>query len=981
MNSLCRNLCQIGLSLLLSVIMLPAGAAPEARDYPVLQSRGVDQNVDYAALDKYAPWDDRNYNLTKSDLGYLSADEAQLKDPIPVFFRVELRKTFPHLRNKGPAQYPRAAVPMFYRKYTGLLRNGKYLGRDGAIRAVNAEGPLDQAADLGQVGNEFTVEINPVNPDIAIAGGNVGSGQGMYRSIDGGLTWDRVTILPNTCCDPSVDWSSDGTVAYATALSGSIGVSFWRSFDQGLTWVDRIDITPSGSDKEWIHVDRSPTSPYQDRMYITYHNGNTMQIARSLNGGNSFDVTSFGSAPSGIGSDITTDSAGNVYNFYGAFGAQTIEMLKSTDGGNTYLPAATVAATNASFDWPIPAMESRFAWIYAAADTDTSGGPFHDSIYVAWTDTTAAESGSAVNNHSVINVAYSRDGGASWTITNPHSMADTLTVDRFNQWLVVDENGNVHVVFYDTRNSLNRTGVDLYYAYSTDGAQTWSEPTRISSQTSDNIANGQEWGDYNGISVVGDKVVSVWTDNRNNTQLGFGAESLNEGSEPGFTLIADPTELPVCAPGSLEPVNISIGQILDFNESVTLGFDTLPAGFTGGFTVNPVTPSTPPATSVAYISVGAVAAGNYSFDITGTTVSSTKSSNLDVVVFDGAPAAPLLTEPADGVSLTGSNVTLVWNATAGAQSYLVEVATDAAFTNIVYSELVTNTSASVGGLATETTHYWRVRASNLCGDGVYSEISSFTTGLIVCSVGGTAIVDAPDTVTPGVTSLDIIIADGGILSDLDVSIQATHTWVGDLTFTLEHLDTGITAVMIDRPGVPASTFGCDANNIDVVLDDSAIDPVETACGSDPALGGTLQPQQPLAVFNGTPLAGTWRMTVIDNYPSDTGTFDEWCLLPQADSPDPDTDTDGWPDNDDNCTLVFNPGQVDVDSDGIGNLCDPDFDNNCVVNFDDLGLMKQGFFGSDPVLDLDSSGTVNFDDLGIMKAYFFGPPGPSAEGCN
>lgn len=39
---------------------------------------------------------------------------------------------------------------------------------------------------------------------------------------------------------------------------------------------------------------------------------------------------------------------------------------------------------------------------------------------------------------------------------------------------------------------------------------------------------------------------------------------------------------------------------------------------------------------------------------------------------------------------------------------------------------------------------------------------------------------------------------------------------------------------------------------------------------------------------------------------------------------PDSDGDGVPDSEDNCPMVPNPDQSDIDSDGVGDLCDPDF---------------------------------------------------------
>ncbi len=97
---------------------------PEGCD-EIVQSRGVDQRVDYASLAKYGPWDDRNYSLTAEDLEYLSADEHELRNGLPAFFRVELRKEMPHLRRSGPAQYPRAALNLFEHRHGGIFTECK----------------------------------------------------------------------------------------------------------------------------------------------------------------------------------------------------------------------------------------------------------------------------------------------------------------------------------------------------------------------------------------------------------------------------------------------------------------------------------------------------------------------------------------------------------------------------------------------------------------------------------------------------------------------------------------------------------------------------------------------------------------------------------------------------------------------------------------------------------------------------------------
>ncbi|MFK8032201.1 MAG: thrombospondin type 3 repeat-containing protein [Gammaproteobacteria bacterium] len=92
----------------------------------------------------------------------------------------------------------------------------------------------------------------------------------------------------------------------------------------------------------------------------------------------------------------------------------------------------------------------------------------------------------------------------------------------------------------------------------------------------------------------------------------------------------------------------------------------------------------------------------------------------------------------------------------------------------------------------------------------------------------------------------------------------------------------------------------------------------------------------------------------------------------------DADGDGIDDGVDNCTELGNPEQTDTDDDGFGNVCDPDLNNDGIVNFVDLAQFSERFFTTDAGADFNNDGVVNFLDLTIMRAFFFGPPGPSAQ---
>jgi hypothetical protein len=91
---------------------------------------------------------------------------------------------------------------------------------------------------------------------------------------------------------------------------------------------------------------------------------------------------------------------------------------------------------------------------------------------------------------------------------------------------------------------------------------------------------------------------------------------------------------------------------------------------------------------------------------------------------------------------------------------------------------------------------------------------------------------------------------------------------------------------------------------------------------------------------------------------------------------PDADTDGVPDDRDNCTLVANADQRDTNADGFGNICDADLNDDCIVNGVDSRIMRNRLGTHDPDADLNGDGIVNGADLATLRRSLGLPPGPS-----
>ena len=96
------------------------------------------------------------------------------------------------------------------------------------------------------------------------------------------------------------------------------------------------------------------------------------------------------------------------------------------------------------------------------------------------------------------------------------------------------------------------------------------------------------------------------------------------------------------------------------------------------------------------------------------------------------PAAPNLISPANGATGVSTTPTTTWSSVAGAISYHIQISLNSNFTSLVYDQTgITSTSHTIpsGNLVGQTQYFWRVSAINAGGEGPFSGIFNFTTGV------------------------------------------------------------------------------------------------------------------------------------------------------------------------------------------------------------------------------------------------------------
>lgn len=348
-------------------------------------------------------------------------------------------------------------------------------------------------------------------------------------------------------------------------------------------------------------------------------------------------------------------------------------------------------------------------------------------------------------------------------------------------------------------------------------------------------------------------------------------------SNTNFSITAAPASFSVAFSGiegtqniaecSATSANFTINYLAfgGFNSSTSFTASGNPAGSTITFSPNTINSNGTVVMTIG--NLGSVAGGDYQILVNATSGGVTKMVPFYLTI---GISPVVLTSPLNNATAQSTSLNLSWNPNPNATSYDVQVASDIAFTTIVSSGNVLSTTYNVSGLNQGTSYYWRVLPKNATCVGVYGSSFKFTTGSITCStVASTNIpIAISATGTPTITST-ISIPSGGNISDVNVTMNITHTWINDLTATLTS-PTGTIVQLFSGECNPNASI----NNIVATFDDSGI---AIVCGNNPGISGTVMPNQALSAFNNSNSSGTWVLTISDSFNQDGGALNSWSL--------------------------------------------------------------------------------------------------------
>jgi subtilisin-like proprotein convertase family protein len=408
-----------------------------------------------------------------------------------------------------------------------------------------------------------------------------------------------------------------------------------------------------------------------------------------------------------------------------------------------------------------------------------------------------------------------------------------------------------------TTNGVNTPYVDIFL--STDGGYTY--PTVLAAKVPN---DGSEVVTVPNVTG-GNKRIMVKGYNNIFYDLGNANFSVSTPATTMAIAVSGDQNITACK-GSDVVYSLQYNTYAGFSGTTTYTVTGQPAGSVVTFTPNSY--SANGTVTVTVSNTDSAVAGFYSMTVTATSGTETKIVHiyLDLLDTGFGPVVPV--SPADGATAVDNNVTLEWQTVANASAYVIQIATDENFTEIVAEQSLTDIQYAID-LEESTEYYWRLAPANEGCAGDYSDVFSFVTGYSACVETESA--DVPVEISqydPVLVTSSLLISDDTPIQSLTVSMNITHTWVGDLTATL-----------ISPSGTEVQLFSedCwDGHDIDATFSDEG---QASECGStpNPALSGLILPDEALAAFAGESPEGEWALQINDSFGADGGALNSWSL--------------------------------------------------------------------------------------------------------
>ncbi len=475
-----------------------------------------------------------------------------------------------------------------------------------------------------------------------------------------------------------------------------------------------------------------------------------------------------------------------------------------------------------------------------------------------------------------------RNGGSGWSIYQQ----GTFSPDMDSRWMgsiAMNKSGDIAAGY-----SVSSPGVypSIRYAgrLATDplGVLSQGETTLVAGAGSQTGAS--RWGDYSTLTLDPTDDCTFW----------YTQEYMGATSAAGWKTRIGSFQLPCC----ITPGAPTIGTVtVPANNQLTVSWTP---GSPAGITYN-IYRSTGacPGGAYALVKLGqpsspwtdtTVSGGvTYSYQVAAVETTGMCESSLSGCAYAAATGSCIVAPTFGGLatvtapSAATCGLVLGWAAGSsgcpgGSITYNIYRNTSAAFipgpATLVATGIsgATTSYSDFNGLSNGATYYYIVRAVdsiNGMDDGNFTTNSGTPLGLLASLSYASPDVPKPipDNNLTGVTSTITVAGNPDIVVDVNVTVDITHTWDGDLRLSL----ISPTAVTI-----PLSTNrgGSGHDYAGTVFDDSAATAISAGT---PPFTGSFRPESPLTAVNGIPANGIWRLLVVDAAAVDTGTLTGWSL--------------------------------------------------------------------------------------------------------